>query len=46
MGDNARQAAVEMYDITLMTKRWNEVFTEMMDTQLKVERNPVKLEKV
>ena len=46
MGDNARQAAVEMYDIKRMVKEWNEVFTEMMDTQLKVERNPVKLEKV
>ena len=46
MGDNARQAAVEMYDIKRMVKEWNEVFTEMMDTQLKVERNPVRLEKV
>lgn len=46
MGENARAAARELYDIKRMVKEWNSVFLEMMDTQQKVERDPIGLEKL
>lgn len=46
MGDNARQAARELYDVNRMVKEWNRVFEEMMDTVMKQERNPIILEQL
>lgn len=46
MGDNARQAARELYDVKRMVKEWNRVFEEMMDTVMKQERNPIILEQL
>lgn len=45
MGNNARQAAVELYDINRMVRDWNNVLLELMDTQGKEGRYPVSLEK-
>jgi glycosyltransferase involved in cell wall biosynthesis len=43
MGDNARQAATEMYDINKMVRDWNNVFYMMMDGENKQERGIVKV---
>lgn len=41
MGNNAREAAREMYDIDRMVREWNHVFEEIIVEWPKIERDPV-----